>query len=133
MEYKIDITTCVYILVIMLMFFCGTVFGQTFATNETFKDNIAKDITVIEFWADWNKANQFEELIKLKDCNVYRIDIMNCMDIQTEYNVSAIPTVIIFDNGVEKERFQPNIMFQLEANKKIIQNSIDTINLNKFQ
>ena len=58
---------------------------------------------------------------------------MNCMDIQTEYNVSAIPTIIIFDNGIEKERFLPNIMFQLEANKKVIQNSIDTITLNKFQ
>ena len=55
------------------------------------------------------------------------------MDIQTEYNVTAIPTVIIFDNGVEKERFNPNIMFQLEVDKKIIQNSVDTITLNKFQ
>ena len=133
MEYKIDISTYVYVLVMILMFFFGTALSQKFTTNETFKDNIAKDITVIEFWADWNKHNQFEELIKLKDCNIYRVDIMNCMDIQTEYNVSAIPTIIIFDNGIEKERFLPNIMFQLEANKKVIQNSIDTITLNKFQ
>ena len=55
------------------------------------------------------------------------------MDTQSEYNVSAIPTIIIFDNGIEKERFLPNIMFQLEADKKTIQNSIDTIILNKFQ
>ena len=115
------------------MFACGTAFGQTFATNESFKDNIAKDITVVEFWAGWNSANEFKELIKLKDCGVYRVDIMNCMDIQTKYNVSAIPTIIIFDNGVEKERFNPNIMFQLEVDKKVIQNSIDTIILNKFQ
>ena len=117
----------------LFAFGCGIIQGQTFATNENFENNIAKDITVIEFWADWNKHNQFEELIKLKDCNVYRVDIMNCMDIQTEYNVTAIPTVIIFDNGVEKERFNPNIMFQLEVDKKIIQNSVDTITLNKFQ
>ena len=133
MEYKIDITVYVYIFMMLLMFACGTAFSQTFATNEKFKDNIAKDITVIEFWADWNKHNQFKELNKLKDCNIYRVDIMNCMDIQTEYNVSAIPTIIIFDNGVEKERFLPNIMFQLEANKKSIQHSVDTITLNKFQ
>ena len=54
-------------------------------------------------------------------------------DTQAEYNVSAIPTVIVFDNGVEKERFNANIMFQLEADKKTIQNSVDTIILNKFQ
>ena len=133
MEYRIDISPYLYILMMLLVFGCGTAFSQTFATNENFKDNIAKDVTVIEFWADWNKHNQFEELIKLKDCSVYRIDIMNCMDIQTEYNVSAIPTIIIFDNGIEKTRFIPNIMFQLEVDKKSIQHSVDTITLNKFQ
>ena len=130
---RIDISNYLYVLMMIFMFACGTAIGQTFATNDTFENDIAKDITVIEFWAGWNSINEFKELIKLKDCNVYRVDIMNCMNIQTEYNVSAIPTIIIFDNGIEKERFLPNIMFQLEANKKIIQNSVDTITLNKFQ
>ena len=58
---------------------------------------------------------------------------MNCMELQTKYNVSAIPTIIIFDNGIEKARFLPNIMFQLEADKKMLQHSVDTITLNKFQ
>ena len=130
---RIDISNYLYVLMMLFMFACGTAIGQTFATNDTFENDIAKDITVIEFWAGWNSVNEFKELAKLKNCNVYRIDIMNCMDIQTEYNVSAIPTIIIFDNGIEKERFLPNIMFQLEVDKKIIQNSIDTITLNKFQ
>ena len=55
------------------------------------------------------------------------------MDIQMDYDISAIPTVIIFDNGEEKERFKPNVMFQLDADKKTIQNSVDTLTLNKFQ
>ena len=130
---KIEISNYVYILIMLFIFGCSTMIGQTFATNETFKDNIAKDITVIEFWADWNKVNQFNELIKLKDTNVYRVDIMHCSSLQVDYNITAIPTVVIFDNGVEKERFNANIMFQLEADKKVIQNSIDTIILNKFQ
>ena len=133
MEYRIDISPYLYIIMMLLVFGCGTAFSQTFATNETFESDIAKDIAVVEFWADWNKVNQFEELIKLKDCNVYRVDIMHCSDLQTDYGITAIPTIIIFDNGIEKERFLPNIMFQLEADKKIIQNSIDTITLNKFQ
>ena len=133
MENKIDISIYVYIFMMLLVFACGTAFSQTFATNETFENNIAKDISVVEFWAGWNSANEFKELIKLKDCNVYRVDIMNCMDIQAKYNVSAIPTIIIFDNGIEKCRFNPNIMFQLETYKKNIQHSVDTITLNKFQ
>ena len=128
-----NLSTPIYVLMMLSVFLFGTCSAQTFATNETFKDNIAKDITVIEFWAGWNSANEFKELIKLKDCGVYRVDIMNCMDIQTKYNVTAIPTIIIFDNGIEKTRFIPNIMFQLEADKKVIQHSVDTITLNKFQ
>ena len=130
---RIDISTFLYILMILIIFVCGTTFSQEFVTTDNFKDKIAKDITVMEFWAGWNESNQFNELNKLNDCNAYRIDIMSYMDIQNEYNVTAIPTIIVFDNGVEKTRFKPNIMFQLEADKKIIQHSVDTITLNKFQ
>jgi len=130
---RIDITNYLYILVMVFMFLCGTALSQDFVTADNFKDKIAKDITIIEFWAEWNQMNQFNELIKLKGCNVYRIDIMSYMDVQMNYNVTAIPTVIIFDNGVEKERFNPNVMFKLDADKKTVQHSVDTITLNKFQ
>jgi len=129
---RIDISNYVYILLMLLAFGCGTVMSQTFI-NGDFEDRIAKDVVAVEFWADWNKANQFAELNKLKECEVYRLDIMAEADIQAEYNITAIPTIIIFDNGVERERFGANIMFQLEANRKVIQNSVDTIILNKFQ
>tara|TARA_R100001129_G_scaffold131564_1_gene93208 strand:- start:120 stop:473 length:354 start_codon:yes stop_codon:yes gene_type:complete len=116
----------------LLAFGCGTVMGQDFI-NGDFKDRIAKDIVAVEFWADWNSANQFVDLVKLKECEKYRLDIMANADIQAEYNITGIPTIIIFDNGVEKERFNPNIMFKLEADKKTVQHSVDTIKLNKFQ
>ena len=131
--YKIDLSIILYILLMILIFSAGSCYGQEFINKDNFKEKIAKDIVAIEFWAGWNESNQFNELNKLKDCNTYRIDITSCMDIQNEYNVSAIPTVIIFDNGIEKCRFKPNIMFQLEADKKTVQHSVDTITLNKFQ
>ena len=132
---KIDLSTFLYIAIILIIYLLGTssCFSQEFITSNNFNDKIAKDITVVEFWAGWNESNQFNELNKLNDCNVYRIDIMSYMDVQTDYNVTAIPTVIIFDNGVEKTRFNPNVMFKLEADKKIVQHSVDTITLNKFQ
>jgi hypothetical protein len=58
---------------------------------------------------------------------------MSSMDVQIDYNVTAIPTIIIFDNGIEKERFNANVMFKLDADKKTVQHSVDTITLNKFQ
>ena len=129
---RIDISNYIYVLLMILIFGCSAAFGQEFI-NGDFKDRIAKDIVAIEFWADWNSANQFNEITKLKEAGKYRVDIMHCTSLQAEYNITAIPTVVIFDNGVEKCRFNPNIMFQLDADKKVVQNSIDTIILNKFQ
>ena len=132
MKKQIEVSSYIYVLVMVLAFFCSTAFGQEFI-NGDFNDRIAKDIVAVEFWADWNKTNQFNDLAKLKDCNVYRVDIMANADTQAKYSVSAIPTVIIFESGQEKARFNANIMFQLEADKKTVQHSVDTIMLNKFQ
>jgi len=129
---QIEISNYIYVLVMLIVFACSSVVGQEFISGD-FDDRIAKDIVVVEFWADWNSTNQFNDLVKLKECEKYRLDIMANSDTQAEYNITGIPTVIIFDNGVEKERFNPNIMFQLEADKKTLQNSVDTIILNKFQ
>ena len=130
---KIEISNYIYVLIMLLIFGCSTAFSQEVITASNFDNKIAKDISVVEFWADWNKQNQFAGLVKLKETGKYRVDIMNDAGLQAEYNITAIPTVIIFDNGVEKERFNANIMFQLEVDKKTIQNSIDTLILNKFQ
>ena len=132
MKKQLEVSTYLYVLIMLFIFGCSAAFSQTFI-NGDFNEKIAKDVGAVEFWADWNAANQFNDLAKLKECNVYRLDIMANADTQAKYDVSAIPTVIIFDNGVEKCRFNANIMFQLEADRKIIQNSIDTIILNKFQ
>ncbi len=129
---RIDISNYIYVLLMILIFGCSAAFGQEFI-NGDFKDRIAKDIVAVEFWADWNSANQFADLEKLKECEKYRLDIMAHADIQAKYNITGIPTIIIFDNGIEKERFNPNIMFKLEADKKTVQHSVDTIKLNKFQ
>ena len=129
---QIEISNYVYVLVMLVVFACSSLIGQEFI-NGDFDDRIAKDIVVVEFWADWNSTHQFADLVKLKECEKYRLDIMANSDTQAEYNITGIPTVIIFDNGVEKERFNPNIMFQLDDDKKIVQNSVDTIILSKFQ
>ena len=44
-----------------------------------------------------------------------------------------MPTVIVFDNKIEVARFEANIMMQLEATFKDIQEKIDKIYLAKFE
>tara|TARA_R110000751_G_scaffold68486_7_gene139480 strand:- start:288 stop:656 length:369 start_codon:yes stop_codon:yes gene_type:complete len=110
-----------------------TIVAQEFVSSSSFGSKTAKGTVVIEFWAEWNAGNQVNFLPLLKDCESYRLCIVKGADVQKEYKVTAIPTVIIFDNGVEQERFNPNIMMQLPATKKKVQKAIDNITLSKFQ
>tara|TARA_R110001592_G_scaffold165733_1_gene400203 strand:+ start:246 stop:644 length:399 start_codon:yes stop_codon:yes gene_type:complete len=130
---QIEVSNYIYVLIMLIVFGCSTVMSQEFVGNDNFKSTIAKDIVAVEFWAEWNSANEFKDLINLKDCEVYRVDISSNMDTQLKYNVSAIPTVIVFENGTEQARFNANVMFKLEADKKLVQHSVDTLILNKFQ
>ena len=129
----INISNILYILLCIFFFIVGIASSQDFVSSDNFNNKIAKDVVVVEFWVEWNSSNEFAELTKLKECEKDRVDIGKCNKIQNKYSVSAVPTIIVFDNGEEKERFSPNIMFQLDADKKIIQHSVDTITLNKFQ
>jgi thiol-disulfide isomerase/thioredoxin len=118
---------------IILLLLTTNIVAQEFVSPNSFESKTAKGTVVIEFWAEWNAGNQVDFLPSLKDCESYRLCIVKGADIQKEYKVTAIPTVIIFDNGVEQERFNPNIMMQLTATKKKVQKAIDNITLSKFQ
>ena len=117
-----------------MLLICLTVHANVeFLNNNNFNNKISKGIVVVEYWAEWNKSNEFNELDELKDCTVYRACIAKCTDAATKYKIRAIPTVIVYDNGEEIKRFTPSIMLQLEADKNQVQSAIDEIVLNKFQ
>ena len=120
------------LLFIFLLILVGKSQSQEFISSDNFNNKIAKDIVAVEFWVDWNSSNEFADLSSLSDCSKYRVDIGKHPDLQKEYNITCIPTVIIFESGDEKERFKANIMFQLDADKKKVQISIDNIMLAKF-
>ena len=121
-------------LLLILLLICFSAYANVeFLNNSNFNSRISKGIVVVEYWADWNKGNQFNGLEKLKDCTIYRACISKCSDAASEYKIKAVPTVIIYDNGEEVARFSPNIMLQLEASKLDVQSAIDEIVLNKFQ
>tara|TARA_B100001059_G_scaffold134572_1_gene134877 strand:- start:222 stop:590 length:369 start_codon:yes stop_codon:yes gene_type:complete len=118
---------------ILLLLLSSNIYAQDFISSDEFKIKTSKGISVVEFWAEWNKNNEVQFLETLKDCITYKLCIVSNSKIQKEYEIIAIPTVIIFNNGVEQERFNPNIMMQLSATKKEVQSVIDEITLNKFQ
>ena len=89
-------------------------------------------VCVVEFNASFNAANSVEWIEDLSDCTTSRVDIASSPELQQEYKIVVVPTIIIFNDGEEVERFQANIMMAIEASKSDIQESVDEILMSSF-
>ncbi len=79
--------------------------------NENFSSNIGKGVTVVDFFATWcgpcrmltpvmeEIANYFEDKAR-----VGKIDIDKDQALAEQYQVSSVPTLILFKNGKEEGR-----------------------------
>ena len=105
--------------------------GQTVVNDKTFKKT-QTGITIVEFWADWNKKNECLWVKDLKNTKCFRIDIKTST--AEDYNIKVLPTIIVFNNGEEIKRFEGNIKFQLcEVETPLkVQKIIDKLLVNKF-
>ena len=115
----------------------GTDDGIEFLTERTFKHKVdnSREITVVEFYAEWNAYNQCNYLKKLKDCDVYRVNIDEQPGLAKIYGVKVVPTLIIFDGGEMVKKYEANLMFQAEGKFSYegFQKKIEKIILEKFQ
>ena len=88
-------------------------------------------LAVVEFNAPFS-GTKCEYLEKLSDCETSRIDISKNAKIGPKHKIVVVPTLVIFKDGEEVARFQANIMMQLEATKKEVQEKIDEILMEDF-
>ena len=88
------------------------------------------DICVVQFNASWNESNSVDYLNKLTDCEVMNVNIDEGT-YQSDYKIVVVPTIVVF-NGKEVERFQANIMMQMEATREEIQEAVDEIIMSSF-
>jgi len=88
------------------------------------------DICVVQFNASWNAGNNVDYLGNLTDCEIMNVNIDEG-SYQADYKIVVVPTIIVF-NGKEVERFQANIMMEMEATKKDVQGVIDGIIYSDF-
>ena len=89
-------------------------------------------ICVVEFNASFNASNSVDWLDQLSDCKGKKIDIATNPNMQKEYRIVVVPTIIIFNNKEEVKRFQANIMMQLEATQDEVQEAVDEIIMSAF-
>jgi len=89
-------------------------------------------VTVTHFNAEWNKANAVEWVKKLKDCDLTYVDIAKTPKLQAKHKVVVVPTIIIYKDGEEVERFQADISFKMAATREEIQEIIDELIMSDF-
>ena len=108
----------VYILALFFILFCGNAFGQ---------------ISVAQFNAEWNKANEVPWVGSLEDCKtVAYVDISKSPEIQKKHKIAVIPTIIIFKDDVEVARFQAGLSFKMLATKEEVQEEINNQLMSDF-
>ena len=69
--------------------------------DSDFKENISKDLVLVDFYADWCGPCKMmgRVLEQLEDVNVLKLNVDKFLDIAKEYQVMSIPTLIVFENG----------------------------------
>ena len=124
-------------LTLILLLFSLTTYGQNWVTDANFDSKINEkqafgdDQTlpvVVEFWAEFNDANKFEDWSKLEDVVYYRADITKCPAAKKKYKVRMVPTIIVFKEGIKEEMFKAGLDLMLPADLNEIQEAINEVN-----
>jgi len=111
----------IYVISLICIFTYGSVTAQNICNS---------DICVVQFNASWASSNGVDYLSTLTDCNVVYINIDDGV-YENTHGIVVVPTIIVF-NGKEVERFQANIMMEMEATRKDVQSIIDDIIYSDF-
>ena len=105
-----------YYNLILMLLLCASAFAQ---------------VEAYHFNASWNEANNVEWFNKISDAEKKSMSIDDAA-IQKKYEILIVPTIVIFDDGEEVERFQADLSFQMQATREEIQDYIDELIMNKF-
>ena len=118
---KIDVTWRVfgiYMLILFLMLFAGNAFSQ---------------IEIKHFNAGWNKTNDVPWFMDLEDCEtIAYYDIGKDKEMQKEYKIAVVPTIIIFKDDEEVARFQADLSFKMLATREEVQEEINNQLMSDF-
>lgn len=102
-------------------------FEDVVSGNSAFGDDNDQTI-LIEFWADFNKENCFNEWEQVKDALYYRVDISKAAKAKKEYRIRMAPTLLIFKGGEKQAAFKAGLDLLLPTDLDEIQETINEIN-----
>ena len=121
-----------------LIFLCFLFAGEEPMIKELNKKNFGvatrSGVTIVEYWASWNLANKvtFLDSIEVQDAKIYRVNIDTSPEVTAKEKIIVVPTIVIYDDGVEYKRLQADLTFKLNITKKELQVITDEILMSKF-
>ena len=71
--------------------------------------------SVIEFNAGFNKDNGYRDLGRIAGAKLYRIDIESKPALRDKYKIKSVPTIIYFNDGQERYRWEAGIDMKLHV------------------
>ena len=89
-------------------------------------------IEVKYFNAAWNSANDISWISKLSDCDIEKYDIGAKPADVGKFKVVVVPTILVFQDGEEVERYQADISFKMLTTREEIQDYIDELVMSAF-
>ena len=102
-------------------------FNEAISGNSAFGDDNNKTI-LIEFWAEFNKENCFDEWQDIENALYYRVDISKAPKAKKEYRIRMAPTLLIFKDGEKEAMFKAGLDLLLPTDLIEIQETINDIN-----
>tara|TARA_Y100000310_G_C20201792_1_gene587245 strand:+ start:195 stop:581 length:387 start_codon:yes stop_codon:yes gene_type:complete len=102
--------------------------------EKSFKIATRSGITIIEYWAAWNELNKVTMLdsIEIADAKIYRVNIDTNPQVTAKQKIVVVPTIIVYDDGIEYKRLQADLTFIIKVTKKDLQIIVDEILMSKF-
>ena len=91
-------------------------------------------ITIVEYWAEWNVLKKITMLdsVEVQDAKIYRVNIDYNAEVTSKEKIIVVPTIVIYDDGIEYKRLQADLTFTLEVTRKDLQIVVDEILMGKF-
>ena len=121
-----------------LLLLCFIFAEEESAIKELNKKNFGvatrSGITIVEYWASWNMINKVAMLdsISVQDAKIYRVNIDLNPEITAKEKIIVVPTIVIYDDGIEYKRLQADLTFKLVITQKDLQIITDEILMSKF-
>ena len=79
-------------------------------TMQEFNEITASGKTLVDFWASWcgpcrMQAPIVEKIAETTDVKVIKVDVDSDDELSIDFQVSSIPTLVLFEDGVVIEKF----------------------------